>query len=184
MKKFLSIVLATSLLTPAFAQKMGSSNRNAPTVKQEITAGDTKVSLNYTAITWGDGSTMGNVMNKENGADTRKMVNGAAAKSPMGTFTNSVDLKVGDLNLPAGEYQVFFTINDDLSWNINFAAKDKVQTMKLALMENAGHEHKQLVMSLYAADPKTAAIYLGFGKHGGMLTLTPAGAAKEASTGK
>lgn len=182
MNKFLSIVLAASLCIPAVAQKSGMTNNNAPTIKQSIVAGDAKISLDYTSITWAQGQFMQRLTDKtEVGTKARARNNDMASKSPMGTFSSSTALKVGELNLPAGEYQVFFTINDDLTWNLNFAAKDKVHTTKLALMDNPGRDHKQLVMSLYAADQTTVGIYLGFGKQGGMIMAMPSNGAKEAS---
>jgi hypothetical protein len=172
MKKLLTIVLAAALCAPAFAQKSGSLNRNAPTVKQSITAGDVKMSLDYTSLAFGEGKTFNAVMDKAN-ADARKMVNTNAPKSPIGKFSTSVDVKVGDAALAAGDYDVFFTVNDDASVNINFRMGDKVTTSKLMLMPEAGHEHKMLVMSLYAAD-NGAGVYLGFGKLAGMITIAPA----------
>lgn len=186
MKKFLSIVLATTLLTPAFAQKMGMSNSDAPTIKQSIMAGEAKISLDYTAITWASGKTMSALADKDKGAGMRKRVNDSGPDSPLATLTTSVDLKVGDLMLAAGEYAVFFTIGDDMAWSINFKNKDKVLTMKLPAQDAAGHEHKRLVLSLYAGDDTGAGLYFGFGTKAGMCNLMPAGkgGAKEASDKK
>ena len=185
MKKLLSIVLATSLCIPALAQKQGMTNNNAPTIKQSIAAGEAKISLDYTAITWASGQWYTRLTEKDN-TKGRARHNETAANSPLATMSTSVDLKINELTLPAGEYSVYFTIGDDLSWAMNFKNKDKVHTTKLNLMENPGHEHKRLVVSLYAGDDNGAGIYLGFGKQGGMLSLMPAGAkgAKEASGGK
>lgn len=58
MNKFLSFAFALALATPAFAQKMGGSNRNAPTLEQSIQVGGQKMSLNYTSITWASGDSM------------------------------------------------------------------------------------------------------------------------------
>lgn len=185
MKKLLSIVLATALCTPAFAQKMGMSNNDAPTVKQTVMAGEAKISLDYTSITWASGQTMGRLMDKEKGGSARKRVNESAGQAPLGTLNTSVDIKCGDLTLAAGEYQVFFTITDDLAWQINFQGKDKTHTMKLALSDS-GHESKRLMLCLYAGDDAGAGVYVAFGKQAGMLSMAPAGkgGAKEASGGK
>ena len=186
MKKLLSIALATALVSPVFAQKMGMTNNDAPTVKQTVMAGQAKISLDYTSITWARGDTMSRLMDKEKGAGARKRISESAAQSPLATLTTSVDLKCGDLSLPAGEYAVFFTIGDDLAWSINFQNKDKVQTMKLPLAEAGGHEHKRLLMSLYAGDDAGAGCYVAFGKQACMLSLAPANGkgAKEATGGK
>ncbi len=187
MKKLLSIVLATALCAPAFAQKQGMSNTNAPTVKQTVMAGDAKISLDYTSITWGSGSSMATILDKENGARARTRVNTGAPKAPLGTFNTSVDVKCGDLQIPAGEYQVFFTITEDLAWQINFLGKDnKTLTTKLAL-EDSGHESKRLLMCLYAGDDAGAGVYVAFGKQSGMLNIAPTAAkgdVKDAKAGK
>jgi hypothetical protein len=172
MKKLLTLALAAALCAPAFAQKGGSLNRNAPTIKQSITVGDVKMSLDYTSIAFGEGKTFNSVMDKAN-AEARKRINDMAPKTALGKFSSTVDVSVGDTTLAAGEYDVYFTVNDDTSVNINFKMGDKVTTSKLDLMPQAGHEHKMLVMSLYAAD-NGAGVYLGFGKMAGMMTLTPA----------
>ena len=51
-----------------------------------------------------------------------------------GTFDKtSVDVSCGDSVLAAGEYSVFFTIDEDMNWSINFQGKDKTFTEKLTL---------------------------------------------------
>ncbi len=172
MTKILSFVLAAALCAPAFAQKMGSTNSDAPTVKQTVMAGDAKISLDYTSITWASGKTMARIMDKEKGAGVRERVNGSAGDSPLGSLTTSVDLKCGDLLLPAGEYQIYFTIGDDLAWSINFKSGDKTHTMKLALSDSE-HESKRLMLCLYAGEEEGAGVYVAFGKHSGMLDLKP-----------
>lgn len=172
MKKLLSIVLAAALCAPAFAQKMGSTNTNAPALKQSITAGDAKMSLDYTSIVWAEGKMMARLGDKENGAKARERFNAAGPNAPLGQFTSSVDVKCGDLALPAGEYAVYFTIADDLSWSINFKAGDKVHSQKLKL-DNSEHESKNLMMCLYAEEGGAGA-YLAFGKLSGMLSFSVA----------
>ena len=87
MKAFLSFALAAALCAPAFAQKMGSTNSNAPMMKQTIEAGSAKMSLDYEAITWADGKTMSRIMDKEKGAGARKRISESAPQAPLGTFT-------------------------------------------------------------------------------------------------
>ncbi|MBK8095905.1 MAG: hypothetical protein IPK26_02285 [Planctomycetes bacterium] len=172
MKKFLSFALAAALCAPAFAQKMGSSNSAAPSVEQTVIAGDAKMSLNYTSITWADGKTMTALMDKEKGARARGRVNSSAKDSPLGTFTTSVDVTCGDLKLAAGEYKVSFTISDNLEWEINFTGKD-TQKMKLPLMDNP-QESKRLLMCMYAGDDEGAGVYVAFGNKMCMLNFAPA----------
>lgn len=171
MKKILSFVLAAALCAPAFAQKMGSTNSNAPAMKQSIEAKGASMSLDYQAITWAEGKTMARIMDKEKGAGVRKRINESAADSPLGTFKTSVDVSCGDAVLAAGEYSVYFTIDEDLNWSINFKSGDKVHTHKLALADS-GHESKMLMLCMYAAE-KGAGVYVAFGNKSGDLQLAP-----------
>lgn len=178
MKKFLTFALAAALCAPAFAQKMGSSNRNAPKLEQSIAVGDAKMALNYTSITWASGKTMQGAMDKENGAGAREMINGTASRAPLATFTTSIAVTCGDLKLAAGEYQVYFTISENCEWQINFKNGDAVSTMKLA-MADGGEENKRLLMCLYAGETEGAGVYIAFGKQMCTLEFKPAKADKK-----
>ena len=169
---FLSFALAATLCVPAFAQKMGMTNSDAPTVKQTVAAGDAKISLDYTSITWATGKTMTAIMDKEKGARFRTRINEGASESPLGSLNTSVDLMCGNEHIPAGEYKVYFTITDDLAWQINFQGKEKTHTVKLELADS-GHESKRLLLCLYAGDDDGAGVYVSFGKMAGMLSLKP-----------
>lgn len=178
MKKLLTFALIAALCTPAFAQKTGSSNRNAPALEQSITVGGAKMSLNYTSITWATGKTMEQAMDKANGAGTREFINKAAAKAPLATFTTSVAVACGDLKLEAGDYKVYFTITEECDWQINFQGADKTQTMKLALMDNK-EESKRLMLCLYAGETEGAGVYVAFGMKMCFLDFKPAAKAQK-----
>ena len=171
MKNLISIVLATALCAPAFAQKTGMSNQDAPTIKQTIMAGANKISLDYTAITWASGKTMSDILDKANGANARKGLNNRGPKSPLATFSTSIDVMCGDLQIPAGEYQVFFTITEELVWQINFQGKDKTLTTKLEVANDEKHESKRLLLCLYAGEESGAGVYVAFGKQSGMINF-------------
>jgi len=177
MNKFLSLLACAALCAPVAAQKMGSTNTNAPTISQSIAAGEAKMSLNYTAITWADGKTMTMIMDKEKGERARTRVNNNAKGTPLASFSTSVDCKVGDLAVKAGEYQVFFTINAELAWEINFAQGETVQTMKLPLTDSQD-ESKRLVLAFYAMD-NGAGIYVAFGKKMGEIPVSVAAPEKK-----
>lgn len=172
MKHLLSLALAAALCAPAFAQKMGMTNTNAPAISQSIELGGAKMSLNYTSITWSGGKTMTAIMDKEKGERNRSRVNTQAKDAPLGAFTTSVPVTIGSLNLPAGDYKVYFTINDQLDWEINFMGKE-THTMKLELADSE-HESKRLMMCLYAGEESGAGVYVAFGKKSGMLEIVPA----------
>ena len=178
MKKFLTFALAAALCTPVFAQKTGSSNSNAPTVEQTISAGGAKMTLNYTSITWASGKTLETAMDKENGAGTRDYINGQATKKPLASFSTTVAVTCGDLKLEAGDYKVYYTISEACEWQINFAMGDKVMTMKLPLMDNK-EASKRLMMCLYAGDSEGAGVYVAFGEKMCMLDFKPAKADKK-----
>ncbi|MBL8751921.1 MAG: hypothetical protein JNK15_01365 [Planctomycetes bacterium] len=176
MKKLLTLALTLALSFPVFAQR-------GPKLEQTITNGDVKMSLNYTSISYGEGKTVAALLSKD-GAEMRSMMNERAGNRPPATFTTSVDVKVNDVTLPAGEHKVYFTIGDDLAVNMNFKSGDKVQTVKLDLKTEEGHESKQLLMCLYAGDNGGAGAYLAFGKMSGMVNFVPAGKGEPAKTGK
>jgi hypothetical protein len=185
MKNLFSIALVTALCAPAFAQKQGMSNSNAPTITQTITVGNNKISLDYTSITWAEGKTMAAILDKAGGADARKALNARGPKAPLGSFTTSADVMCGDLAIPAGDYKVFFTITEELAWQINFQGKDKTLTTNMNITNAGEHESKRLLLCLHAADDN-AGVYVAFGKQSGMLTFkTGTGkAASDAKAGK
>ena len=184
MKNLLSIALLTALCAPVFAQKSGMSNQNAPTITQTITAGNNKISLDYTSITWADGKTMSAVLDKAGGADARKSLNARGPKSPLASFTTSTDVTCGDLAIPAGDYKVFFTITEELAWQINFQGKDKTLTTNMTISNAGEHESKRLLLCLHAVD-ENAGVYVAFGKQSGMLTFKiGASKAADAKSGK
>jgi hypothetical protein len=164
MKKLLSFVLAVALCAPVFAQR-------GPKIEQSITAGDVKMSLNYTSLSYGEGKTVAALLDKEGGKDMRAMMNERSAGRPMATFTTSVECKCGDATLAAGEHQVYFTIGDDVAFNMHFKQGDKVASTKLTLA-NGEHESKRLMMCLYAEEAG-AGTYLAFGKMSGMVSFVP-----------
>ncbi len=169
MTKLLSFALALAVSVPVYAQKMGSSNRNAPKIEQTIMAGDATMSLNYTSITWADGQMMQRLADKETGARARQMVNDSAPNAPLASFETNVDVMCGKLHLPAGEYKVFYTIDDDTNWHINFMAGDKTHEMKLPLSP-VKNEYKRLVMPIYAEDGGCG-LYIAFGTQSCMLSM-------------
>ena len=177
MKLFVTLAAAALVCAPAFAQKSGMINRNAPTISQTVTAGGAKISLNYTSLAWGQGKMFDEAMDKANGAEARKGINDLAKKQPIGDLSTSVDLVCGDLRIPAGDYKVAFTITDNVEWQINFIGKETL-TMKLPLMDNKEMPHKRLLMCLYAGDTDGAGVYVACGTKFAILSLAP-GAAEE-----
>ncbi len=178
MKKLLPLVLGLVLAVPAAAQRMGSTNANAPTISQKIDFADgSKLSCEYLAITWASGRTMTAIMDKEKGERTRTRVNGSAKDSPLGEFSTSSAVTVGGTAVPAGEYKVYFTIDNDLAWSINLAAEQTI-TIKLPLQETP-MDSKRLLLGLYAGEGEAAGLYVAFGKHSCDLPIQKAKAEKK-----
>lgn len=176
MKKLLSLVLAVAICAPAFAQR-------GPKLEQTITSGTTKMTLNYTSLSYGEGKTVGTLLDKEGGKEMRQMMNERSANRPLATFSTSINVKCGDAVLAAGEYGVYFTVSDELVWTINFKQGEKVVSSVVKL-DDSQHESKRLLMCLYAEEAG-AGVYLSFGKMSGMLSFQPhEGKATEASGGK
>ncbi|MBM4062461.1 MAG: hypothetical protein FJ265_15390 [Planctomycetes bacterium] len=136
------------------------------------------MTLNYTSITWASGKRIGEAMDKEKGANARNGINSLAPKKPLAAFSTTAPVKCGELELAAGEYKVYYTITDDCEWQINFQAADKVQTMKLPLLDSP-EESKRLLMCLYAGETEGAGVYVAFGKQMCMLDFEPVKADKQ-----
>jgi hypothetical protein len=160
------------LMAPAVAQRDGSINANAPFLRQMFTSGTTRIALAYTSLAWGQGAIVAKATDK-GGYDTRRTINDLAKTRPAGTFATSVDLTCGDLKIPAGEYALAFTINDNCEWQISLT--DKVTlTMKLPLHDNKERPSPMLVCSLYAGEQGSACCYVAFGDKACVLTFKPA----------
>jgi hypothetical protein len=114
----------------------------------------------------------------KDGGQMRTMMNDRSSARPLATFTSSVEVKCGELTLPAGEHKLYFTIGDDLKWSANFKMGDKVQSMKLTTTDASEHMSKQLLMCLYPEPNGAAGAYVAFGNVQTMLSFVPAGAAK------
>ncbi len=160
--------------TPAVAQKTGSVNRNAPEVKQTIQMGDNSLTLNYTAITWAEGSTMAKAKDDEK---VREYINNKAESAPLGMVKNTMAVEVAGKTIPVGSHDLFFTIHESGSWLLNLrsqADKTKKMTWRLALQSNEEMPHDRLVMSLFCSGNAGAGIYLGFGPQMMMINVKPA----------
>jgi hypothetical protein len=175
MRTFLPLALGLMLAAPVAAQRMGSSNANAPTSSTTLEFADgTRVSCEYTAITWAKGTTMNAAADKDRGERTRTRINNTAKEAPLGEFTSSIALTVGDKTIPAGEYKLYFTITDKLGWQINFAGEKTTVTIDLPL-QDMPVEQKRLLLGLYAGEGDGCGLYVAFGKQSCDLKLARGG---------
>lgn len=158
----------------AAAQRMGSSNANAPRIEQVIDLGTTgKVRLNYIAITWGKGQWARALENEETRERVRDRINRAADQAPLGSFECTQDVLVGGVLVPAGDYALSFQLDEEFRWQMVLSSEENTVRIPLALQDNP-QPSKRLVCALYAGDEDfTGGIYLAFGGWFGMLSIEP-----------
>jgi hypothetical protein len=157
-----SAFLALCAAAPASAQKMGSTNANAPRCTTSITAGGMTVEIAFTSITMAAGKTMEQI-NSEKGEATRTRINASAEKNPLAELKTSSDITVGGKAVKAGTYAMFFTIDEKMKWHLNLASKDGKIDWTLDLKD--APEMKRLHIILGAGDEDgTAKLTIGFGK--------------------
>jgi hypothetical protein len=177
----LSLVLAAALAAPGTAQRMGSSNSDAPTVTQTIQFAkqSSPVEIKYTAVTWADGKTMEAIANKENGARTRQRINNSAKNSPLGSFSTPVAITLGGKAVPAGEYKLYFNVDDDLKWHLilGAASEDGDETelkWKLDLKDTPKHVQRLQIVMTAGDKSDTANLEITFGKMSTTVAATVA----------
>ena len=166
------------LCAPADAQRGGSSNNKAPNVTSsiEFTEGTT-LQVTHQSITWAEGRTMKNLMDKDGGATLRERWNARAVSRPLGSVVAGVSFTIGDKMVEAGEYDLYFTLDDDLKWHLNLANKTTdgpAITWALPLEESDQH-HARLVVSLTAGDKDgTGRMWIAFGTQYCWVQFMPA----------
>ena len=189
MLKTLPLALGLALLAaaPAAAQKMGSVNRNAPTCTQAIKfANGAEVQLSYVAITWADGKTLAAAADPQRGEATRNRINSTAEAQPLGSVKTTTDLTMSGRTIPAGEYDLYFTVMENqgnLMWLANLRQKGnkEAEPIRWSLaLEDSEMEMHRLVISLHAGEgDNNAGVYLAFGKKYVMVNLSCAEKAGE-----
>lgn len=150
--------------TPAFAQRMGGVNRNAPTVTQSIAFGTDSVEVTYTSISWAAGQWAAQLENEATKAKTREMINATAEKSPLGSLKCGVAIALGGQKVAAGTYKMAFTLDDKFKWQMVLTSDAGAITIPLDL-KATDEESKRLVLGLKAGDKDfTADLGVYFGK--------------------
>ena len=179
MKAILFTAIAVCALSlPASAQRMGSSNNNAPTIEQKIDLGQTgTLELTYTGITFGQGAWASALKDEKRRERMRTRINSTADTNPLGSFSFSKSVMIGETSVAAGDYKLAFKLNDAYEWELVLAGSDSSTSVPLTMTDNP-EPSKRLVISLYAGDEDfTAGLYLAFGQKLTMLTITPGAAA-------
>jgi hypothetical protein len=167
---------AVCMAMPATAQRMGSSNRNAPTIVQSIQFPDgAKLVVEYVSITWAKGRTMEGLMSDE-GAANRQRFNENAATSPLGSVEASTAFELGGVAVPAGKYSLYFTIDDDAKWHLVLADKaDAKKNLEWTLdLQEGGHHRSRLAVDIDAGDDGSSGmLMIAFGDKHASVPFAP-----------
>ena len=161
----LSLAFLAGLAVPATAQQMGSANRNAPTIEQEITFHTgASLEITYTSLNFADGKFMANVKNER----FRTMVNDNAKQNPLGKVALSGAMTVGGKEVAAGEYGLHFLLSDDGQWVLTLSHTndegDVVLTQWPLTLEKSTAKVSRLTIGLSADESVTACqVHLMFG---------------------
>ena len=115
MKSVLALTFAALMSCGLQAQIGGSINRGAPKVTNAIEMGKNKLEVSYTAIRFGEGSSQKIKDNAEGHEGFNKM----AANKPIGNVKTTCDLMAAGKAIPAGEYSMYFTVNERAGWILN-----------------------------------------------------------------
>lgn len=155
------------LCAPAAAQIGGSANRAAPTLTENITfPSGAMLEVSYKSATWAEGRMMKALTDKEEGEGTRSAFNRRAAGSPLGSLQAKMDFTVGGKTVAAGEYDLYFTIDEDLKWHLVLANKttDGPNIDWLLALEEGDKHRTRLGIDLGAGDDNnTGELRISFG---------------------
>ena len=181
MMRLISAVAVLGLCLALPAQRMGSTNSNAPTVSSSIAfKGGAELSVKHVSTTWAEGRTMSTLMDKEGGARFRNMVNQRAASSPLGTLTVSSAFMLGGNKVEAGEHDLYFTIDEDLHWHMMLAhkGKDDVRVDVKLELQDADESSRLTVAVMAAKSDKEGTMKISFGKKACSMTFMAAASDK------
>src|SRR5688572_10075652 len=169
--------VAVALSATAHAQRMGSSNRNAPTVTQSIAFPSATIELSYVAITWAGGQWKAALDNEASRADQRTRINGAAEKTPLGTLKLPAAMNFGATKVAAGTYKVAFTLDEKFKWQLSLTGEAGATVVPLNL-KACDEDCKRLALGLRAGEKDaTAELVIAFGKERCVLAVAAAPAA-------
>ncbi len=169
-KLFRALVGIVLLSSPALAQKMGSINRNAPSVATTITfGGKQSIELSYIAISWGEGNWAKAIAEKN--TQMRDSINAQAGKQPLGSLTLPADMMLGGKQVMAGKYKLAFTLSEAFAWELTLTGDKDKHTWPLTL-EDADKELKRLTLGLIAGEADlSATLHIAFGTKRGEVAI-------------
>jgi hypothetical protein len=166
MRTLLSALVLGAFAAALPAQQMGSVNASAPTVTQSIKfANGASLSIEYKSITWAQGRTMDALKDAERGARMRERVNAQAERAPLGSAAVASAVTIGDQTVKAGDYKLYFTIDDENAWHLVLAAEegDAKHTWKLDLKDTEKAQSRLVVGLMAGAKDTEATMKIAFG---------------------
>lgn len=174
MKILLATAVAAILACAAPAQISGSINRTAPVVSTSIAMGDHKLELSYTSIRFGQGAWQ---KVREN-TQAHERFNANAEKRPIGSVKTTVAVTAAGKEVPAGEYAMYFTVNEQAGWILNLKPKAGGDAIRWRMhLQDSGHKSECMLISLLpSAEDGKCSISVNFGEQA--VTVPVAVAAK------
>ena len=171
MKSILAIAATTLLTCGLQAQVSGSINRGAAKVSNTIEMGGNKLSVNYTALRFGEGQWQ----KIKDATDRHEGFNKFAEQRPVGTVETSVDLMAAGKKVPAGKYSMFFTVNERAGWILNLKPEKGEAVRWRMVLSDAPKEAKCLKIGLEpSAKNGMCSLHIASGKQHVMVPVTAA----------
>lgn len=171
MKSFLAIACAALMTCGLQAQISGSINRGAAKVTNMITMGGNKLTVNYTALRFGQGQWQ----KIKDASDRHEGFNKFAARSPVGNVETSVDLTAAGRMVPAGKYSMYFTVSERAGWMLNLQPKEGDAIRWRMVLSDAPSEAKCLKIGLDPSDKDgMCSLHIAFGKQHVMVPVSVA----------
>jgi len=152
---------------------MGHSNSNAPRVSQTIDlAGKAAIKLEYTSITWANGTWSKALADASKRDKMRERINTAANESPLGSFETDVATMVSGQHVPKGGYKLSFGLSEGFLWELRLRGATNI-AVPLQLTERAT-ERRRLTLNLNSGDEDaSASLHIVFGSKECELAIVP-----------
>ena len=182
----LLVILSAAALP---AQITGRANTNAPTITTTIEMDNgTSITLQYRSITMARGAFLKALTDEQRGAAQRQRLKDTAEGAPLGSLKTDKDIELAGKKVPAGDYKVMFTMDEELKWHMTLARettpaaegeepKQEPAPIDIVLdLKDGDEERPRLTLTLMAAENANAAeLKVAFGKQRGHLTVSTPG---------
>lgn len=166
------------LAVPAAAQVSGSINRDAPTVTNSIAFADgSKITIDYKAIHFGQGAWLERFEAMKGDEQRLERFNKGAAAAPIGTVTTSMPCTVAGRQVPAGSFDMFFTVSARAGWVLNLKDKGNAEApaiqWRLALKETDSQETRLKIALTAGEAANQAQVSVAFGQQAVSVPVAP-----------